>query len=225
MVLIGRPVSAVRAGYFWSFAILALRLSRLIPLPTIILATIVVMASFNPLVLGDVSFQLSVGAVIGIGLALFLTQPLVLPDHLVNIKTVALSTLGATILTGPIIAYWFGTISFLGLPANLVVVPLISLMFSNLVVVPLISLMFLLMVVSVPISFVVPPIASLITFVVHVLWVVIYAAINWLAAVPYGYMQNVTPSMQFIIGYYVALVAVITWILWKQKRTWREIWQ
>ncbi len=212
MVLIGRPVSAVRAGYFWSFAILALRLSRLIPLPTIIIATVTVMASVNPLVLGDVSFQLSVGAVVGIGLALWLAQPWILPDHLVNIKTIVLSTLGATIMTGPIIAYWFGTVSLLGLPANLLVVPLIS-------------ILFLLMVVSIPVSFVVPILASLITFIVHVLWIAIDKATTSLAAVPYGYMQNITPSAQFMIGYYVILLSGITWLVWKQRRTWREIWQ
>ena len=71
--LIDTPVSAVRAGWFWTIAVIGYRLHLLVSLPTVLVITVAMLVSMSPTIWLDVGFQLSVSAVTGIFLAHFLT--------------------------------------------------------------------------------------------------------------------------------------------------------
>jgi competence protein ComEC len=86
----------------------------------------------NPLAAGDVGWQLSFAAVIGIALwsapiAVLLRErltPSPLPARLAGpLSEGAALTLAATLATGPLMAYHFETVSLASLPANLLVLP------------------------------------------------------------------------------------------------------
>src|SRR6185436_9047359 len=103
------PVSATRAVFFWTLALVGFELRQLVSLATVIILTVAMMVTFNPLVLQDIGFQLSVGAVIGIAIATLVSRRLPRAVHEYGIFELALASLGATVATWPIIAYHFGT--------------------------------------------------------------------------------------------------------------------
>jgi ComEC/Rec2-related protein len=78
---IGWPISAVRAALFWTLTLLAVRLCRLVSLPTAFVLTAAAVLSYNPVWLRSISWQLSFGAVAGIGMALFLVRPYAVPAY------------------------------------------------------------------------------------------------------------------------------------------------
>ena len=135
-LLTGMHCPAYRAAIMFSLFLVALWIGR--PhsaLPSIALAAAVIVGT-NPEALWEVSFQLSFAAVIGIvllvpplhrlgrsatkmvageeGALAAITNPIVIG---------AAVCLAATIATFPLIAYYFGNVSFVGLPATLVALP------------------------------------------------------------------------------------------------------
>jgi competence protein ComEC len=127
----GAPPSAIRAGVVASFVLAAPLFGRqLSPLHFMTMMLAVVLA-WNPLLVYNPGFRLSVAAVFGI---LLLRKPLqalakqtVLrpfekpPELLSNLLAVSLA---AQIATAPIIAASFGEVSIIGVVTNLVAVPL-----------------------------------------------------------------------------------------------------
>lgn len=206
IALIGAPISAVRAAFFWTMALLAFRLQMLVSLTTIIILTTAIMASYNPQVLADIGFQLSAGAVAGIGLALFLFSTRN------NFTDGLLVTAGATAATWPIIAHTFGNFSVSSLLANLLVLPAASL-------IQIIALPTLL------ISFSSLPAALLGSFIVHLAWLWMDWVTRLLAAIPYSFIQNIALPNWFFAVYYIALVLLCIIILNNQRRSWREVWE
>lgn len=210
--LIGAPVSALRAAWFWSLVIAAFRLQWLVSLPTVVLLTAVGLVSAGPSVLQDVGFQLSFSAVVGIGFVLFLARTLPQDSHFGFWKGLFLVSLGATLFTWPLVAYHFGIISPMSLLANLLVVP----------VVPAVLL---LAVATVLISFVVSPLALIGTFSVHVLWHWMDAVTQFVSQLPGAFMENVSIPLWVMAVYYVLLVAAGAYLVRRQGRSWREVWQ
>jgi competence protein ComEC len=209
---IGAPTSAVRAAFFWSFFLLAFHLHRLVSLPTIVLLTAATMISWNPLVVQDIGFQLSLGAVIGIGLALFLIRTKAKESLWGMAKAALLVTLGATLMTGPIIAYSFGNISFISL-------------FTNILIVPVASFVQVLAMLTLVISFGVPIVALLGSYVIHLAWQWMDIVTKASAALPGAYIENVKFPAWIIAIYYIVLFAASIFLMKKQRRSWREIWQ
>lgn len=214
MVLIGWPVSAVRATFFWTVALLALRLHLLVSLPTVLLLTLLLMISIEPLLITDVSFQLSVAAVAGIFITLFMTRRALrtLPAALKWLAVTLLVTTGATLTTWPIIAYHFGTISLISVPANLVVAPVVGMQ-----MVTAIS--------AVALGMVLPAVALLPAYLFHltVLWMDVMSA--FLASFTGTYLRDIALPPAALVIYYAAVSAGCWWWLHRQGRSWREIWQ
>lgn len=213
MALLNWPVSAVRATFFWTIALLALRVHLLVSLPTVLLLTLLVLLSFNPLLVTDVSFQLSVAAVAGIFLMLFLVKRRLqrAPTWVKVTAGTLLVTLGATLTTWPIIAYHFGTISLLSLPANLLVAPLVLVQMVSAIA-------------AVLIGFISPALALLPAYVFHltVAWMgIVSSALAQLSA---AYLQHISLSPAIIVFYYLALAATCYWWLRHQRRSWQEVW-
>ncbi|MDX9991332.1 MAG: ComEC/Rec2 family competence protein [Anaerolineales bacterium] len=134
-LLVGAEASVVRAAFMGTLSILAMQLGRRNLTLNALAFTAVVMALWNPLVLGDVGFQLSFAATLGIVLY---TQPLqdatarrlrrFLPASLVEnligpLSNYFLMTLAAQITALPVIAYHFGRISIASLFVNPLILP------------------------------------------------------------------------------------------------------
>ena len=140
IILIGFPVSGIRAVIMGSVALLAQKLGRQNSSGRVIMLTAAVMLFLNPmLLLYDVSFQLSFLASLGI----IYLKPLI--DYFISFTTnkkasdsnkwklktlsdIISVTFSAQIFTLPIIAYNFGSISLIAPITNLLVLPFIPLL-------------------------------------------------------------------------------------------------
>ena len=125
VVMTGAASSVVRAAIMGWLLLLAGFWGRRRSATNAIILALVTMVLINPLILSyDVGFQLSVAATVGLlyGAPLFYWRwryfPKVLSEALA-------ATAGATIFTLPLIALYFGGISWVTLFANLLVVPLV----------------------------------------------------------------------------------------------------
>ena len=216
IIFIGWPTSAVRAAAFWTISLAALQLHVLVSLPTVLLLAVSVIVLFDPLLLTDIGFQLSVGAVIGIFLALFLARGLPRWGGPANssgkLVGSALVSLGATVATGPIVVYHFGNVALSGIVTNLLVVPFIPALLILVIVALLLSLVFM-------------PAALLVAFVVHGIVAWLEMVTSFISTVPGLFYEEVQISMWLIALYYLIIAVVCGVILRYQKRSWREIWQ
>lgn len=165
MALIGIPVlflfagaagftpSVTRACLMVALTILAQCFSREYDSPTALSFACIVMLVWNPLVITSVSFQLSVGCVAGI--LLFNERIYEWLSKLMNPgkgKTFAgrvkrwfassiSVTLSAMSLTTPFSAYYFGTVSLIGILSNILCLWVISLIFYGIISICVLSLL------------------------------------------------------------------------------------
>lgn len=127
--LIGFPVSMVRAGLMYGFYILAFYQHR--PYDGLHALAVVGVLSLliNPLTLFTVSFQLSFAATASIILLYAkLDKALVFLPNMV--RGLVAVTLAAQIGTLPLMAYYFGQISIISIPANLLLMPGMGMLLS-----------------------------------------------------------------------------------------------
>ena len=140
----GFTASVTRAAIMMSLMLLALAADREYDPPTALAFAAVVMLLANPLVIASVGFQLSVSGVAGIFLfekvlrrwfrARMGSKEKTFRSKLQNGFCATLSvSISATILTTPLVAYYFGTVSLVGILANVLVVPVISLIFYGII--------------------------------------------------------------------------------------------
>lgn len=209
---IGAPISALRAGFLWSIGLVAFRLGLLMSLPTALGLTVLSLITIDPSIVFDVGFQLSVGAVGGIFIGLYLLRPCY--RHVSEGKRFLLQagsvTFSATLATWPLISYHFGLVSFISLLANLLVVPLVS------------AVVFL-GIGSLIVSFVSLSGGVLMAYAVHGLlsWMILVA--NVLSVGQWSWVEY-TISLRGLIIYYVVLIGLVVLVIWRQGRSGREIW-
>ncbi len=131
IVVAGAPPSAIRAGVVATFVLAAPLLGRQLSALHFMTTMLAAVLSWNPLLVYNPGFQLSVAAVFGI---LLLRKPLQTmikrtifrpskkpPETFSNLLAISLA---AQLATTPIIATSFGEVSAVGLLTNLVAVPL-----------------------------------------------------------------------------------------------------
>ncbi len=129
LLMIGWQASAVRAGLMGFIILLAEKTGRLAKATRALLISAVIILFINPQALvGDVGFQLSFLAVLGIiyfdePMEKFLTR-LRVPQFL-EIRSSLKMTLAAQILVLPILLYHFGNLSLVAPLANILIVPLL----------------------------------------------------------------------------------------------------
>ncbi|QIN78800.1 DUF4131 domain-containing protein [Rubrobacter marinus] len=131
IVVAGAPPSAIRAGVVATFVLAAPLLKRQLSPLHFMTTMLAAVLSWNPMLVYNPGFQLSVAAVFGILLLRKPLQALVKrtifrrakkpPELVSNLLAVSLA---AQIATTPIIATSFGEVSAVGLLTNLVAVPL-----------------------------------------------------------------------------------------------------
>ncbi|HEX5848525.1 MAG TPA: ComEC/Rec2 family competence protein [Rubrobacter sp.] len=131
ILIAGAPPSAIRAGVVATFVLAAPLLGRQVSALHFMTTMLALVLSYNPQLVYNTGFQLSVAAVFGI---LLLTSPLksllektllrpftMPPRGLSNLIAVSLA---AQIATSPIVAATFDQVSLVGVLTNLVAVPL-----------------------------------------------------------------------------------------------------
>ena len=211
VAFIGWPVSALRAVFFWTLALFGFQLRALVGFGGVSMVTAVAMITANPLVVFDVGFQLSLAAVMGIMVWLLVLGPYFYFSKYPTLFQALAIMGGATFFTWPLTIYHFGTLSLVGLLANIIILPFLS-------------LFYILLLVVVVFSFVVPPVSLPIAFGVHALWRVTYSLTQLLAAQSWAYFEDLQLPAWAVAAWYGVFILLATWMLAKQKRTWREIW-
>ena len=131
--LTGFSLSVVRAGIMAMMAIGASLISENYDSPTALSTTASVLALFSPGVVYDPSYLLSFFATAGVLLAGHLLNRIPYPQSRLlrfwkrHILPPPVVTIGASLLTLPFVSLFFGSFSLLSIPANIIVVPLLTL--------------------------------------------------------------------------------------------------
>lgn len=212
IAMIDYQVSAVRAALFWTAGIVGTYVHVLLSLTTVIILIFTLMVSINPLIILDVGFQLSFAAIVGIGAAVFLSrsEEIIKRRHMAIL--LVLASLGAMLTTWPLIMHYFGTFSIIGLPANILIVPLTSLfVLSGLV--------------SIISSYIFFPLGLVGSFITHGTWFLMNAITRTFASIPNMYLENKSLPLWAIVTYYIALALFAIWTMKKSNRSWKEVWQ
>ncbi|HLD27803.1 MAG TPA: ComEC/Rec2 family competence protein [Patescibacteria group bacterium] len=129
IVITGSPASIVRAGLMGLVVLTAQTVGRAAKMRNTLAVVCLLMLLFNPKILiWDAGFQLSFLATIGlIYLAPRLKKYTTRLPQTFGLRESFTTTLSAIILTAPLIIFQFGRFSFLALPANLLILPIIPL--------------------------------------------------------------------------------------------------
>ena len=153
----GFSPSITRACIMQCLMLMATLLNREYDPPTALGAAALVMVVANPMVVISISFQLSVGCMIGIFLFSRRIHDWFLDDKRLGSakgKSVIARlkrwfadsvsvTLSASIITTPLVAIYFGTVSLVSLLTNLLIVWIVSYVFYGIILCVLLSLMFM----------------------------------------------------------------------------------
>lgn len=172
--IVGFTPSITRACIMQSLMLLAMLTNREYDRETALAFSVLVMLVFNPMTVLSVSFQLSVGCMVGIFLFSdqiynSLTEPqktnpkkrknLLHKAKLWVIRCFSV-TLSATFMTTPLVAYHFGSVSVIGILTNLLVLWVISAVFGGIIICLLLSTItmggavFLAEIISIPIYYI-----------------------------------------------------------------------
>jgi competence protein ComEC len=206
-VFIGLPISAVRAGIFWMVVVMSAYLGLLTSLPTAMLTVLTVVLTIEPAMVRDVGLQLSVAAVSGIFMALFLVKKR-REDSSYIVSSLVISG-GALAATWPVVAWYFGIFPPMSLLTNLLVVPIVSVIMLSGAAALWLSLIWW-------------PAGRLLTIIVHGFDWWILSVTEFMAKGPVW--QELFLKAWHLVVYYVLLaLASYYWLKW-QKRSWREIW-
>lgn len=150
----GFAPSIIRACIMQSLVILALLLNKEYDQPTALSFSVLTMLAVNPLTITSVGFQLSVGCMVGIFLLsgrifnylldekrLGPAKGKSLKSRLIRWFAGAVSmTLGATVATTPLCAYYFSSVSVVGILTNLLTLWVITFIFYGIMLACLLSL-------------------------------------------------------------------------------------
>lgn len=212
--LVGMPVSAVRAGWFWTVFLVGWRGQMFVSWLTALFVTVGVMVSIRPIMLLDVGLQLSVAAVCGIALATRVFQWEWKSRGGVGGGMLAglAGGAGAMLATGPITSVVFGEMSWAGLVVNLLVLPVVPMIIGGSLVSLLAGLIW-------------EPLGLLVGLGVRGVWWYVEVVTAGAAAIPGAYVEEVEMSGWWLVWWYpLLLIGGLLWLRWRGK-TWRVIWE
>lgn len=210
----GFTPSVIRACIMQCLMICSMLFSKEYDGPTELSFAALMMLLTNPLVITSVSFQLSVGCMIGI----FLFQKTIYEwlCNCVSFKKGSLLrkvwnsfsasvtvTISAISLTTPLSAYYFGAVSIVGILTNLLALWAVSLVFYGIIAVCLTSL-------------IVPAFASAIAAVVSWLIQYILFVANILSSVPFAAVY--TRSIYIVLWILFSYVLIAAFLILKQQK-------
>ncbi len=215
IILTGGSASVVRAGAMASLVVVARLFGRkAFALNSLVLAAILMIIQKPSILIGDIGFQLSVVATLG----LILFNPIFVervgerglmkrvPE---NLKEAFFSTLSAQVLTMPIILYYFKSFSVVSPLANLIILPLIP---------TVMSLGFLVLGGAI-IYF---PLGQILSYGVWLVLYIVVWLVKELAAIPYASLILST-HWRYLLIPYLGLVMWLYYVLKFRARSENEI--
>lgn len=208
----GAAPSAMRAGIMAMLGFIALRNNRWKDTFRYLLLAAVGMLLWNPYYLYNVGFQLSF--IVTFGLILFVPKM----SALLKLPAVLSGALSVTVVAQafsfPLIIYYFHSVHLLSPIANLLLVPMVSV-----VILPL-------GMVSLCLSFVAPPLASVPAAIVMWLSDLLFQAVEWTSTQERFQLSWAKVPVWWIVTYYMLLIGFV--IVWPHLRDegrlrWRRI--
>jgi competence protein ComEC len=205
-LLNGAGPAALRAGIMGILMVTAPRIGRIYNVYTALAGCALLMSAFDPMLLWNVSFQLTFLGTLGVVMLTPLFQRLPgslerLPLGRPAVEIMAV-TLAAQTATWPIVALTFNQAEPISPIANLLTVPLLSMIFL------LGMLLCILGLFSIPAAI----ICGWIMW--PLLWYVL-AVVSWCAALPYAYLTVTNLSTDISWAYYVALALIVSFIFYR----------
>ncbi len=140
VVLAGSSASIVRAGVMGGLSLIGIVLGRQRDARHLLWVAVFIMLMLKPRLITDVGFLLSVSATVGL---LYITPILIRYGQNKYFVDYLYPTLAATFATAPVIWWFFGRVSLIGILVNMLILP----------VVPVIMLLSALSVIIIPISY------------------------------------------------------------------------
>lgn len=205
LIMIGFQASGMRAGIMGFLVLLSLQTGRLNKGGNTLLLAAVILLLFRPeLLFGDIGFQLSFLAVIGI---MYLSEPIsqVLAKIKVPEKLAVRSSLSMTLAAQatvlPLLVYYFGNLSLIAPLANILVLPLIPFIMLSGLWLLFAGLIFL-------------PLAKILGLVINVVIDWILFITTKLAALP-GASLN---AVKIDLGWILLIYLLLGWLLWQLNR-------
>jgi len=206
VLMIGAPLSAIRAGIMAIIVFGAQLLGRYANPSRALLFAITAMVLFNPLILmSDIGFQLSFLAIFGIiSFQPFINERLVKLPNILSLRTTLASTLAAQITTMPLIVYNFGSLSLIGPISNILITPLI----------PIITIIGFVFIIG---SIIAPLIGQVISWFLWLLLSYVLTVIRLLADLPLVAIKvnNLSP---LIIAFSYGIIGYIAWQIKKKEQ-------
>ncbi len=199
--LAGFTPSVMRAVVMQGLLMIGLSLDKEYDPPTALSFSVMIMIAVNPLVLTSVSFQLSAGCTIGILLFSLRIHKYILKNTPLGpakgksrkakftrwfVNSVSIS-LGATIVTTPLCAYYFGTVSIVGVITNLLTLWVVSFIFCGIMAAGLLAM----------------------------IWAPLGQIVAWVISWPIRYVQWIAKLMAKIpfAAVYTSDVYIVAWLI------------
>ena len=202
----GSPPSAIRAGIMLSIITLFLLKGLKANWLSLLSIALILMISYSPLIIFDISFQLSFSAILGI----ILITPRIIPrnspkftQYIVGLIAVSISAIIATL---PLAAKYFNEVSVMGIFTNIVVIPYVAFIIF-------------------PMAFIAMVFSLINPFFAHYIWVLVnYVTepflkfIQLLSQHSERFIFNLSPTNFEIFVYYFAICVIIFWKDIKYKK-------
>lgn len=200
IVLVGLPASAMRAGLMGFLILLALKTGRLNKITNSLVFAASIMILANPKILRyDIGFQLSFLAIAGLVFVYPIFEAVWKKIKLPRLKGASgalLITLAAQVFTAPLLASNFSGISIIS-------------PFANLAVVWVLPILTILILAALPLSFVFSGLSFIFFLPSLILTKYILKIVEYMAKIPFGYMEINYLSIGWITAYYLVVVFVV----------------
>ena len=201
----GGSPSVLRSAVMFTCVVIGAHLNRKASIYNSLAASAFLLLCYNPFWLWDAGFQLSYAAVLS--LAIFykpIYNLLFVPNKILDLLWKSISvTLAAQILTVPVSVYLFHQFPNLFLIANLLAVPLSSLIIIGEIILCMMGAF--------------PFIASGVGHVLHYTIYWLNTFIEWVGSLPYATMGNLQITQGQLVCLY-AFISAVTWWLLKHNR-------
>lgn len=210
VVIVGMPVSAVRAAMMLSMFTLADVMRRGYDRMDVLVTTIMLMMLVNPRVVFDVGFQLSVMSVGAIIVICPLLNGLLPPDfhsrhhHLFKLWSMVSVGVAAQIGTAPLVAYYFHSLPCWFVISNLIAIPLTTILLYGALTV----------VVVWPLPLIQLWVVKAVGFIAWVLNV----TLGYISQLPLAAVEGINLSVLQVIICYIIIVVLIKIIAYMQVK-------
>ena len=204
IIMSGSSSTAIRAGIMAVIALLGQMTGRTYSAGRALVIAALLMISWDPRVLSDISFELSFIATFGV---LYVTPKVIHWIRFVPIRfslreTMA-TTLGATISVLPILLYLTGVLSLVSLPANILILPLMP-------------FTMLLIFITGMLGLVSTTLALPVAFITHSILYYMLSVISFFASLSFA---SVTVQSFPLLVTIVLYIGILYWVFKKEKTT------